>query len=138
MYKIIIVGILLTWSCKSVPFNPSTPGKDLITIGEGGGFAGIETRYYFTTAGQVYRQIGRDTTFFKLPAIDRRIVTQVLEIARQIGLNDYAYENPGNVYKFLSFQIDGKENKIVWSTPKDGVKSAYPSIFNLLKQSIKN
>jgi hypothetical protein len=138
MHKIIIIGFLLTMSCKSVPFSPASYGEDLITIGEGGGIAGIESRYYFITNGQVYHQMGRDTVFDKLPAIDPRIVTQVIETAQQVGLADYTYQNPGNVYKFLTVNIDGKENKIIWSTPKDGVKSACPSIFNLLKQSIKN
>ena len=138
MYKIIILGIVLIAGCKSAPFSPTAQGDDLIIIGEGGGIAGIETRYYFTAAGQVYQQMGRDTAFVKLPAIDRRIVTQVIESAQKVGLADYAYNKPGNVYKFMTVNVDGKENKIVWSTPKDGVKSACPTIFNLLKQSIKN
>jgi hypothetical protein len=138
MHKIIVLGIMLVWGCKSAPFSPTAHSEDLIIIGEGGGIAGIETRYYFTTTGQVYRQEGRDTAFVKLPRIDRRIVTQVIETARQVGLADYAYQTPGNVYKFLTVNVDGKENKIVWSSPKDGVKSTCPTIFNLLKQSIKN
>ena len=138
MYKIIILAFVLVGGCKSAPFSPTAHSEDLIIIGEGGGIAGIETRYYFTTTGQVYRQEGRDTTFVKLPRIDRRIVTQVIETARQVGLADYTYQIPGNVYKFLTVNVEGKENKIVWSTPKDGVKSICPTIFNLLKQSIKN
>lgn len=138
MYKFTLLAIVLFVGCKSAPFNPTDHGDNLIVIGEGGGIAGIETRYYFTTTGQVYQQMGRDTAFVKLPGIDRRIVTQVIKTGQQLGLADYVYENPGNVYKFLTVIVDGKENKIVWSTPKDGVKSACPTIFNLLKQSIKN
>ncbi|NND34471.1 MAG: hypothetical protein HKN76_17935 [Saprospiraceae bacterium] len=138
MYRIVIASVLLVFACKTPPFNPATFSEDLITIGEGGGFAGIETRYYFTPVGKVYQQTGRDSSLKKLPDINRELVSQVQTTASEVGLHDYTYVNPGNVYKFITLRSDGRENKIVWSHADDGVKPVCPAIFDLLKQSIKN
>lgn len=56
----------------------------------------------------------------------------------QLDLIDYQYENPGNVYKFLAFRIDGKNNRVVWGGNQDEVNPAITSIYRILNQSLQN
>ncbi|MBK8506878.1 MAG: hypothetical protein IPL46_34705 [Saprospiraceae bacterium] len=134
----IIMMFLFVNACKSIAFNPATYADNLLTIGEGGGFTGKETRYFFTKRGQVFMQAGRDTSLIEMPSVDRKIVSQAISTIQQLDLVNYSYQNPGNVYKFLHVKLDGKENRIVWGSANDGVKPACPDLYHLLHQSLKN
>jgi hypothetical protein len=127
----------LFFGCRSVPFDPETHHGDLVVIGDGGGITGIETRYFFTESGMVYRQTGFDTTFVKLPPVKPAIVQQVIESAEKLDLINYHYQQPGNVYKFLQLKIAGKENRIVWRSDSDGVSPACTGLYHLLNESLK-
>ena len=134
----IMMLFALANACKSIVFNPATYNEDLIVIGEGGGFTGIETRYFFLQTGQVFQQRGQDTLLIEMPSIDRKIFRQAISTILQLGLVDYVYQNPGNVYKFLQVKLEGKENRIVWGNAGDKVKTACPELYHLLLQSLKN
>ena len=105
------ISALLLLACKTIPFSPDAVDQNLITIAEGGGFAGIETRYFFTESGDVFRQVGRDTTLTKLSGNSRQIVKQVYSTVDQMDLMSYKFDAPGNAYKYLRVSKDGKVNK---------------------------
>ncbi len=127
----------LLFGCRAVPFDPRTHRGDWVAIGEGGGITGIETHYFFTESGMVYRQTGFDTTYIKLPSVRPAIVQQVIESIEKLDLINYQFQQPGNVYKFLQCKIAGKENRIVWRSDNDGVSSACTRLYHLLNQSLK-
>lgn len=133
-----IVIIFLIWSCKTITFHPDQYAQDYLMIGDGGGYTGLETSFYFTKNGDVFRHSGRDTIYEKLPSIDRHIVSQAIQSIQQLDLMQYQYENPGNVYKFLAFKIEGKDNRVVWGGNQDEVNPAITSIYRLLNQSLQN
>jgi len=54
---IIILSLLLLMACKTIDFNPRTYTGDYITIGEGGGIAGIETSYHILPNGKIFKQL---------------------------------------------------------------------------------
>ena len=111
---IIISSLLLLMACKTIDFNPNTYTGDYITIGEGGGIAGIETSYHILPNGQIFKQSSIDTTHTQLPSLDEATVRQALASYRDLALDTYSYREPGNIYRFMAFQIDGKKNRIVW------------------------
>jgi hypothetical protein len=134
----IVMVIFFVNACKSIPFNPATYPENILTIGEGGGFTGIETSYFITQKGQVFQQMGRDTLLVEMPSVDPKIVRQAISTIHQLDLVNYKYQNPGNVYKFLYIKLDGEENRIVWGNANDGVKPVCPDIYHLLHQSLTN
>jgi len=124
-------------ACKTIPFSPESSDQNLITIAEGGGFAGIETKFFFTESGDVYQQVGRDTSLIPMKRVKRQVIEQVFSTVEQMELMSYKFDAPGNAYKYLRVSKDGIENKIVWGSPDDEVKPVCKSIFTLLKQSMK-
>jgi hypothetical protein len=144
-FQIVVVGacgIILVFflvnACRSIVFHPATYTENLLSSGEGGGFTGIETRYFFTKTGQVFQQTGQDTALNKMPSVSRKIVSQAISTIYQLDLVSYSYQNPGNVYKFLEIKLDGKVNRIVWGAANDGVKPVCPELYHLLNQTLKN
>lgn len=137
--QIVGCGILfLIGNCKTVPFQPESYRDDYLVIGNGGGYTGIETSFYITTNGDVFRHSGRDTIFQKMPRINQKIVKQAIGSIDQLNLIDYQFQNPGNVYKFLSMNIEGKSNKVVWGDNQQEVSPAIANIYRLLNQSLQN
>jgi len=111
---IIILSLVLLMACKTIDFNPRTYAGDYITIGEGGGIAGIETSYHILPNGKIFKQSSIDTVYTQLPSLDEAAVRQALDSYRNLALDEYSFEDPGNIYRFMSFQVDGKKNRIVW------------------------
>lgn len=124
-------------ACKSIPFSPENYRDNYIVMGEGGGFAGVETHHFITLKGDVFRRVAQDTLLQKLPAVSQRLVDQVMNTVEQLDLINYEYNRPGNTYKFLHFYVDGKDQKVVWSGNDQEVNPACQNLFTLLKRSIK-
>ena len=130
--------LLLMGNCKTVPFQPETYDDDYLVIGDGGGYTGLETSFYITNRGEVFKHSGRDTVYQKMPKINQKVVKQAMGSIDQLGLIDYQFQNPGNVYKFLSMNIDGKSNKVVWGDNQQTVSPAIANIYRILNQSLQN
>ncbi len=134
---ILVVFLITTWSCKSTHFNPENHQDDYVTIGEGGGFAGIETSYHILTNGRVYKQSSIDTVQTELPKIDRKIISRALNNYKSLNLQTYQYEQPGNAYKFITFKTGEKKHRITWFDEKE-VKPECIQIYQRLKNLIQN
>ncbi len=107
-----------------------------ITVGSGGGIAGIETSFHVLPNGAVYHTSSLDTLQKKLPPINRKVVRAALEKGRQ--LMDYAYQKPGNVYKFITLHIAGRANRIAWHEEAEvdaRCLEAYKTIDKLINKS---
>ena len=111
---IIALSLLFLMACKTIDFNPQTYTGDYITIGEGGGIAGIETSYHILPNGKTFKQSSIDTAHTQLPSLDKAAVQQALASYQNLALDEYSFEDPGNIYRFMSFQVEGKINRIVW------------------------
>lgn len=137
-YPILFIVILISiLHCKSIPFHPGKYQNDYLVIGDGGGYTGLETSYYFTSKGHVYRQTGRDTVYVSLPGIDRRTVTQAILNVQQLDLLNYEYNDPGNVYKFLDMAVGGKHNRIVWGGSRNELNPAVTTLYQILNESLQ-
>ncbi len=130
------IGMLCLSACKSIPFTPHSHEEDFLTIGEGGGFAGVETSFHILRNGDVFRQIGQDTVLTQLEDIPQAQIRQALNNCEVFKLSDYTYSEPGNTYKFLTVHQAGKSNRIVWQRGDEKVKPICRQIYQLLNQSI--
>lgn len=122
--SIIIISLLL--SCGTAR-NGNTNTK-MIAFGNGGGFAGIETKYLLYSTGDLMKVVGADTAKIKsLPAPSISTYFRDAEAIR-----DYKYFKPGNIYNFIEF--DG--NRITWSstdTIDKNILDLYNKLFTLTK-----
>ena len=133
LLKSLLILFLGFSACSVSHFNPLQTKRDFITIGFGGGFAGIETQYYIFENGKVYEQVGLDSRFTKLTPLKREMVEQAVQNFHQFNLIDYSYQNPGNTYKFLAIHHEGSSNRIVWGGKS--LKEVHPvctQIYDLL------
>ncbi|MCB0688108.1 MAG: hypothetical protein KDC53_16335 [Saprospiraceae bacterium] len=130
-----IIFIAMTLGCKTVPFAPGNYTKDYLIVGDGGGFTGLETKYFITIEGDVYKQMGQDTVLSKMESIDPKIVRQAMHSLEDLNMLAYDYQHPDNVYKFLTMHLDDRENKVVWGGSDDTVN---PVITNIYQQLIKS
>lgn len=114
LLKSLLILFLGFSACSVSHFNPLQTKRDFITIGTGGGFAGIETQYHILDNGQVYEQVGLDSSLTQMKPIKKETVQQAIHNCHQFNLFDYSYQNPGNTYKFLTIHHEGESNRIVW------------------------
>ncbi len=135
LISIVILTVFLQ-NCTVTKPDIDSPEQALLSIGDGGGIAGIETQYYVLQNGHVYSRSTLDTTLIRLPSLDRNLVSQCYTNYRTL-LTDYHYDQPANTYRFISWQEDGEENRIVWSAEDQEVHSVCKNIYQILYNSIK-
>ncbi|NND06214.1 MAG: hypothetical protein HKN87_07530 [Saprospiraceae bacterium] len=133
---LVISMLIIPMACKVSSFNPSTYTDDYITIGDGGGIAGIERSYHILTNGAVYQESTLDTVQTKLPSIDPAAVRQSIASYKNLALDEYSYQEPGNIYKFITFHVDGKKNRLVWQEEGKMHKSCN-QIYHILRDLIQ-
>lgn len=114
LLKSLLILFLGLSACSVSQFNPLQTERDFISIGFGGGFAGIETQYHILDNGQVYEQVGLDSMLTQVKPIKKETVEQAIHNCHQFNLITYTYQNPGNTYKFLTIHQEGESNRIVW------------------------
>ena len=114
LHKSLLILFLGLSACSVSQFNPLQTKRDFITIGFGGGFAGIETQYHILDNGKVYEQVGLDSSLTLVKTMKKETVEQAIQNCHQFNLTEYQYQNPGNTYKFLTIHHQGESNRIVW------------------------
>ncbi|MDH3651157.1 MAG: hypothetical protein OEQ53_15840 [Saprospiraceae bacterium] len=128
---------LLCFGCLAQKFDPDASSSDFITVGDGGGFTGLETTYYVLPNGQLYKRLGLGGKIEQMKRIDRGITNQLFSSCRDFNLVDYQYEQPGNAYRFLSVHFGGKINRITWAKGDPDLQPQCKQIYSLLIQIIQ-
>lgn len=119
-------------SCNS---SKSVQSNEFLRIGNGGGFAGIETVYTVLKNGQV--EMG-GKVISRLKSSD---VNQLFGNIDILKLNEIDYNKPGNLYKFIEFTLNGSTHKITWDSNAADVDSKlnlfYDHVNYLIQKSTK-
>lgn len=117
LLSIILVGN----SCSS---SKQDPNPEYIKIGNGGGFAGIETVYTINLKGSVDQggtQIGN------LRKADISQLTRNIEI---LQLDQLEWNQPGNLYKFIEYKIGTKMHRMSWDSNSSDVNNNLNLFYN--------
>jgi hypothetical protein len=128
MKLLLIAFSLLLINCSS---NKNATANDTLTIafGNGGGFAGIETKYIVEPSGKLLKIYGKDTLVLK--TINNQNLKQLFKDAEK--LKDYKYFKPDNIYQFIEIN----NNRIVWGFTTENVNPKaiilYQQLTTLLK-----
>ncbi len=120
--------LLTIFSCNSTKSSIGT-GFNFIAFGNGGGFAGKETKYILKEDGWLSKVINRDTVFLK--QIDKKEALAFFTDAFEF--KSYNYFKPGNTYQFIEIN----SNRIVWGFSKDSLSPKVISLYNNLSILIK-
>ena len=131
-----ILLILASFGCaqKMTMEKISTPQ---IAFGSGGGFTNLLTEYYLLEDGKIVQKSKEGQGYTILTRIDRDKTTQCFAGSKIVNLDNLKFNEPGNMYYFITIRNDEKsENRIVWgSTDKpvpNEVKSFYKMLLNFL------
>ncbi|MCC6753124.1 MAG: hypothetical protein IT266_03960 [Saprospiraceae bacterium] len=108
------------------------PAGDAIHVGNGGGFAGVETIYKIYLSGEV------ETGGKLIGKINDRDILQLLENRRILQIDQINWNAPGNIYQLLEFHLNGNSQRIVWD-PNDNQHAAsldlyYSHLMHLINQ----
>ena len=100
MRTLLFILSIIIISCSSTKSN-STENNITIAFGNGGGFAGIETKYELKQDGSIYKIQMRDSSVAIVKKIDAKEVKGIFDAAE--ALKDYKYFKPDNIYQFIEF-----------------------------------
>ena len=113
----------------------SLQAEEYVRIGNGGGFAGIETTYTAYRNGQL-EQGGKVIARLKEEDID-----QFISNIHILNLDAIDWNHPGNLYKFIEYTLHGKTHKITWDSNAPDVNNSlnlfYNHVNSIIQKSIK-
>ena len=122
MQRIIILSVLLilfqiTGFCQNIQ-KDSIQG-DFIEFGSGGGFSGASKNYVLTRSGDLYfvKNILADAnTLEYLKKIKSCTARKIFSYAKKKQLTTLTYNEPGNLFHYITLSINNKKNHIVWGS----------------------
>jgi len=128
MIKLFLILLVFVFSCSSSK-NINNDENLTIAFGNGGGFVGIESKYYLKGDGTLSKIINKDTTILK--QIPKESIAHFFNEAEV--LKDYKYFKPENIYQFIEIN----NNRIVWGFNTNDLNNSVITLYNNLKTIIK-
>lgn len=127
MKLLYLFGFLIICSFSSLAQNK------FITVGSGGGFTGAVTTYKITPQGKVLKGKGiGEIKFTECGKIKRSVAKKMFTSASGLMPANNSFNHPGNLYYFLKYTEDGKEQIITWGDAEhpvpDEIKKLYEEI----------
>ena len=122
MQRILILSVLLiTFTvcgfCQNI-HKDSIQG-DFIEFGSGGGFTGESKNYILTRSGDLYfiKNILADAnTLVHLKKIKSCTAKKIFSYAEKKKVTALTYNEPGNLFHYITLSIHNKKNRIVWGS----------------------
>lgn len=110
---------------------------NFVSVGSGGGFAGTATVYKITSKGEVFKGNGVGDIKFTLcgkikKASAKKIISDVTDGARSIP----PFSHPGNIYYFLAYTENGKEQTITWGDADHPVPERIKNLYEEIQTSV--
>lgn len=103
---------------------------EFIRIGHGGGFTGQETIFTLHANGTIERD-GK--------GVGRMSKSQFRQLASNLTTLDLAsqsWNQPGNLYRFIEFNMDQKSNRLTWDPNSKEINPHFTLFYELANHSI--
>lgn len=124
-------GFLIICSFSSLAQNK------FITVGSGGGFTGAVTTYKITREGKVYKGKGvGEIKFTECGKIKRSAAKKMFTSASGLMPANNSFNHPGNLYYFLKYTQDGKEQTITWGDADHPVADEVRKLYEEIHASV--
>jgi hypothetical protein len=131
-------SLLLFSHCKITKYTPDKLPSKYMIIGDGGGFAGIETSYTLLENGQVFRKVGSGGNYEELKAIKVKDAKALFEKLSSLQLYKLDIEKPGNLYYFVRDVNTNTDSRVTWGAgdylPPQSIISFYKEVSSTLKK----
>ncbi|MEM9673082.1 MAG: hypothetical protein AAF992_10840 [Bacteroidota bacterium] len=107
-YTLLTFSVLLLslTHCQRANFQPEEIDQDYITFGKGGGMANQVDTYYLLQNGRVYHHDKIAQEYTALPRLKKSERSQVFTQAKELPSAVFGYQEPGNIYYFLTVHTD--------------------------------
>lgn len=113
---ILLICVLFVFiACSSTKTNPAAYTKNVISFGNGGGFAGIENGYVLLENGEIFQVLNLGKEYKKVRKLPSNQTKQIFRNYKFLNFDSVELNKPDNTYKFITFSIDKTENRIAWS-----------------------
>jgi len=129
-------GIKATGALKDRQ-NKNT-GKRILFVGSGGGVTGAVNEYRIEIDGSVYEKKSLGETAARKKGLKIDQIHQINQQFDALGFDSLKYNNPGNLYFFVGYELNGKKHQVIWGGTNDEVpekvKTYYEFVINQLSE----
>lgn len=142
--RLLILGLLLALpfiSCKTQKkiYTPKTYEREIISFGNGGGFSGKVNKYHLLRNGQMFSQSMGAENADEMSPLDDRLVDQLFLNIINLKIPEMSLDDPGNMYRYITYKENGNEHKITWGGKNVEVPQPIKDFYRTLNQlAIKN
>jgi hypothetical protein len=142
MQRVIILSVLLM-ALQIRVFGQSIHKDSIkgnfIEFGNGGGFTGQSKNYVLTRSGDLYfikNILADEHTLEYLKKVKSCTVKKIFRYAEKNKITELRYNNPGNLFQYMTLIINNKTNRLVWessdSATPENIITLYTRLYNLL------
>ncbi len=117
-FRIISTAIFLVSlfsHCAQTQMLPKNFEGQQIEFGSAGGFAGTVNSYSLLENGKLYKNNAFTDSSTFLIDVDIDLVQQIFSNYDVLNLSSIDINEPGNLYKFVTYKSEGQEHKMVWT-----------------------
>jgi hypothetical protein len=131
--------VILSTQVFGQVYTVSEITDEYIEFGSGGGFAPSSKKYILTKSGNLYmfntQRLISDSIYFQ-KQICKKQVKKIYAFALKQSIQEYSYNQPGNLYCFIQFHFKNNLNKISWSVPINDLQPDIITLYNKLLKTI--
>jgi len=134
-----MVLLATLFSCISTREFPVKYKGDQIHFGQGGGFSGALNYFALLEDGRLFKRSFSDSTFTLVDTWNDDFVTQMFSNYNTLQLDQVKYNEPGDLYYFISFRKNGlPAHNITWGRLDFSPQAYIVTYYNLLYKSTKS
>lgn len=103
----------------------------VITVTSGGGVTGRSTSYFLQDDGRLYGKRSTDGSYTLLAKQTAPSTNRVFwSLEDRCLIKTTQFDNPGNLYKAVSWRKGTEQYKVVWGSPKDSIPANYEKFYS--------
>ncbi len=113
-YALLLIPFLFS-QCKTKDYlTPHEYTGRIIEFGSGGGFTGKVKQYTILDNGQIFINADKEGFVDAIKKLDKDEVKQLFDNYDSLKFKKMGFNNPGNLYHFITLKEEGKEYKNMW------------------------
>lgn len=137
--RLLVLGLICAlpfFSCKTQEqlFAPDTYDREIIHFGNGGGFAGKYVSYQILKNGQMFKDNVGTNSYEEMTRLDDKLVEQLFLNCVNLKIPEMTLDDPGNMYRFISYKENGNTHKVTWGGKNVEVPKEVKAFYKLLNQ----
>ncbi len=116
---IILLFVLISFSCKSPMELFQNYQGAKISIGSGGGFSGEYNEYILFDNGNLYHKNTLRNEIVFLGSVSENEAKQIFKNYFNLNFDDINLNSPGNFSYYIKFEENDKNHKLIWANSSE-------------------